>query len=42
MPIAAFDRDGMFVGASEAAGSLLDSVDLAEADLEQAHTGCAG
>ena len=34
MPIAAFDRDGTLVGASEAAGSLLDL--FSQADLEQA------
>ena len=36
MPIAAFDRDGTLVGASDAAGSLLDL--FSQADLEQAHT----
>ena len=36
MPIAAFARDGMFVGASDAARSLLGFRDLSEAGLEQA------
>jgi PAS domain S-box-containing protein len=35
VPIATFDRDGTLVGASDAAGSLLDL--FSEADLEQAH-----
>jgi PAS domain S-box-containing protein len=35
MPIAAFDRDGTLVGASDAAGSLLDL--FSQTDLEQAH-----
>ena len=36
MPIAAFARDGLFVGASEAAHKLLGFRDLAEAGLDQA------
>ncbi len=36
MPVAAFTRDGLFVGASDAARALLGFRDLAEAELEQA------
>ena len=36
MPIAAFARDGMFVGASDAARSLLGFRNLAEAGLDEA------
>ena len=38
-PIAAFARDGMFVGASEAARSLLGFSNLSEAGLEEAREG---